>query len=295
MQSYKSLKNINQIIKNYDAFIIDIWGVLWDGIEAYKYAKLTLEKLKEKGKNIILLSNAPRRSDIVSDKLKSIGINNNLYDNIVSSGEVCREECLSNKKKRSLLGENYYFIGQELDKGIATNLEIKEVSSIDKSSFLLVCGTRDFDHTLSNYKKELNEALKYNLPLVCANPDKVVIRQNGQLITCAGILADYYQNNGGEVFRYGKPFQAMYKKSFNILKNLNTKLALNKVLVIGDSLETDILGANNNKLNSLLITNGIHKHELSNNNNYEIYKNSIDMLCKKYSAFPNYIIKDFIF
>ena len=54
------------------------------------------------------------------------------------------------------------------------------------------------------------------MPLVCANPDKVVIRQNGQLITCAGILADYYHNNGGEVFRYGKPFQAMYKKSFNI-------------------------------------------------------------------------------
>ena len=160
---------------------------------------------------------------------------------------------------------------------------------------MLVCGTRDFDHTLNNYKKELNEALKYNLPLVCANPDKVVIRQNGQLITCAGILADYYHNNGGAVFRYGKPFQAMYEKSFNILKSFNTKLALDKVLVIGDSLETDILGANNNKLNSLLITNGIHKHELINSNNYEVYKNSIDKLCKKYSAFPNYIIKDFIF
>ncbi len=295
MQSYKSLNNINQIIDNYDAFIIDIWGVLWDGIKAYKYAKLTLKKLKEKNKNIILLSNAPRRAKIVSDKLSFIGINNNLYDNIVSSGEVCREECLSNKQKLSVLGKSYYFIGQELDKGITTNLEIKEVSSISKSSFILVCGTRDFDHTLNNYKKELNEALKYNLPLVCANPDKVVIRQNGQLITCAGILADYYHNNGGEVFRYGKPFQAMYEKSFTILRNFNTKLALDKVLVIGDSLETDILGANKNKLNSLLITNGIHKHELTNSNNNEVYKNSIDKLCKKYSAFPNYIIKDFIF
>ncbi len=295
MRSYNPLKNINQIINNYDAFIIDIWGVLWDGIKAYKYAKLTLEELKEKNKNIILLSNAPRRAKIVSDKLSSIGINNNLYDQIISSGEVCREECLANNKKLSLLGDNYYFIGQHLDKGIAANLEIKEVSSIDKSSFLLVCGTRNFDHTLSDYKKELNEALKYNLPLVCANPDKVVIRQNGQLITCAGILADYYQNNGGEVFRYGKPFQAMYKKSFDILKSFNTKLTLDRILVIGDSLETDILGANNNKLNSLLITNGIHKNELSNSNKYEVYQDSLDKLCKKYSAFPNYIIKDFIF
>ena len=47
MQSYKSLNNINQIIDNYDAFIIDIWGVLWDGIEAYKYEKLTLKKLNQ--------------------------------------------------------------------------------------------------------------------------------------------------------------------------------------------------------------------------------------------------------
>ena len=87
----------------------------------------------------------------------------------------------------------------------------------------------------------------------------------------------------------------MYEKSFNILKSFNTRLALDKVLVIGDSLETDILGANNNKLKSLLITNGIHKHELNNSDNFEVYKNSIYKLCKKYSAFPNYIIKDFIF
>ena len=78
MRSYKSLKNINQIISNYDAFIIDIWGVLWDGIEAYKYAKLTLKRLKKKNKNIILVSNAHRRTKIEADKLNSIGINSNL-------------------------------------------------------------------------------------------------------------------------------------------------------------------------------------------------------------------------
>ncbi len=295
MIKFNLLKNLNEIINYYDGFIIDIWGVLWDGIAPYEHAKLTLEKLKEQNKKIVLLSNAPRRSKVVSNKLNSIGINSTLYDNIVSSGEVCREECLANSNKISALGKNYYFIGQETDKGIAIQLEIKEVSSIEKSSFLLVCGTRDFAHTLDNYKKELDKGLKYNLPLVCANPDKIVIRQNGQLITCAGILADYYQNNGGEVFRYGKPFESMYKKSFNILKKLNSELTLNKILVIGDSLETDILGANNNKLNSLLIIKGIHKNELNSNKNNQISKDSIENLCKKYSAFPNYIIENFIF
>ncbi len=295
MIKFNLLKNLNEVVNYYDGFIIDIWGVLWDGIEPYEYAKATLEKLKERNKKVILLSNAPRRARVVSDKLSSIGIYNDLYHNIVSSGEVCRQECLKNSNTISVLGKNYYFIGQETDKGIALGLEIKQVSSINESSFLLVCGTRDFAHNLDNYIEELDEGLRYNLPLVCANPDKVVIRQNGQLITCAGILADYYQSNGGKVFRYGKPFEAVYKKSFNILKNLNSDLTLDKILVIGDSLETDILGANNSKLNSLLVINGIHKHELNNNKSNELDQSCIESLCKKYSAFPDYIMKDFVF
>ena len=85
----------------------------------------------------------------------------------------------------------------------------------------MVCGTRDFDHTLDDYIKELNEGLKFKLPLVCANPDKVVIRKNGKLITCAGLLADYYQKNGGKGLRYGKPYEQVYKKSIRFFKTIN--------------------------------------------------------------------------
>ena len=95
-----------------------------------------------------------------------MGINKDLYDDIVSSGEVCREECLKNKEKLSLLGNKYYFIGQKTDKDIALKLTINENFSIEKSSFLLVCGTRDFDHTLNDYIKELDKGLEFNLAII---------------------------------------------------------------------------------------------------------------------------------
>ena len=294
MKKYKLLNKLSEISQHYNAFIIDIWGVLWDGIEPYKDAVTTLKKLKKSKKNIILLSNAPRRSKLVEDKLKSIGIDNTLFDTIISSGEVCRDDCLNSNKILSL-GEKYYFIGQQADKGIALGLNIKEVKSIENSSFLLVCGTRDFDHTLDNYIKELDEGLKFKLPLVCANPDKVVIRQNGKLITCAGLLADYYQTKGGNVLRYGKPFKQVYKKSLSFFKTIDPNIIYKNILVIGDSLETDIFGANNIGCDSLLIANGIHKNELFENNLSVINLNTFDNLFKKFSVTPNFIIKNFIF
>mgnify|MGYP001254931098 FL=1 len=84
----KIISNINEIENNFSAFIIDIWGVIWDGLELYKNAKSTLEKLKENNKNVILLSNAPRRSKTVKDRLYRLGISDKLYSDVISSGEV---------------------------------------------------------------------------------------------------------------------------------------------------------------------------------------------------------------
>ena len=83
MNKYTFLKNLRDISNNYKGFIIDIWGVLCDGLELYEHAKITLEKLKEQNKKVLLLSNAPRRSQTVSDKLTAVGIDKNLYDDSI--------------------------------------------------------------------------------------------------------------------------------------------------------------------------------------------------------------------
>ena len=70
----KIIEGISSLAKRYDVFILDIWGVLMDGLDPYPGAAYCLEKLREHGKKIILLSNAPRQAHLVGEKLNSIGI-----------------------------------------------------------------------------------------------------------------------------------------------------------------------------------------------------------------------------
>ena len=159
---------------------------------------------------------------------------------------------------------------------------------------MLVCGTRDFDHTLQDYKEELNKALELNLPFICANPDKVVVRKDGKLITCAGMLAEYYIKKGGKVFSFGKPYKEVYQKSLNFFKSINKTITKKNVLVIGDSLETDILGANSIGLKSLLIADGIHKKQLYEKKSNKISSILLRNISNKFSSFPDYVVNSFI-
>jgi len=290
----KLISNINEIENNFSAFIIDIWGVIWDGLELYKNAKSTLEKLKENNKNVILLSNAPRRSKTVKDRLYRLGISDKLYSDVISSGEVCRELFLKNTREIDKLGKDYYFIGQSDDRNILEKLPLKEQIDIKNSNFLIVCGTRDFDHNLNYYIEELNEGLALNLPLICANPDKIVVRKNGDILTCAGAFADYYLSKGGKVKYFGKPYKEVYLECIKNFKKLNPDLNKKQILVIGDSFETDILGANEFKVKSVLIAEGIHKRDIFTKSN-EFSLQNVSKLSKKYKATPDYLINKFIF
>ena len=294
ISKFNILTKLSDIEIEYKAYIIDIWGVLWDGVEPYENSTKTLKKLVSLGKPVILLSNAPRRSAVVSKKLHNIGINANYYNKIISSGEICRIKFLNNKEKINKYGNTFYFIGQSLDKTITEDLALKETKNIKEAKFLLVCATRDFSDKLEKYLNELNLGLSLKLPLVCANPDKVVVRKDGKLLICAGIMADYYSSNGGSVYKYGKPFREAYDFCFDYLKSFNSAINIKDILCIGDSLETDIIGANNFGIDSLLIANGIHKDNL-NHREKLISKINIKKFFKEKKIFPKYILQNFIF
>ena len=288
------ISRISEIENNYCAFILDIWGVLWDGIEPYEMAISSLKELRKKRKPVILLSNAPRRAKTVENKLKNIGINKDYYNKIISSGEICRNNFLKNNAYISKIGNIFYFVGQEEDKEIAENLPLIEKKNINESNFLLVCGTRNFEDDLDKYKFELDQGIELKLPLVCANPDKVVVRKNGNKLICAGELAYYYYLKGGTVFYFGKPYPDVYNECIQSFRKLDANISEKDILVIGDSLETDIKGACKNNLSSVLVAGGIHAELFSKNlNNNSIKK--IQKLCKKKSEYPDFLINKFIF
>ena len=253
--------DLNFMINDSEGLILDIWGVLWDGINVYPEALKTLEKLRKLNIPIILLSNAPRKSEIISKKLSKIGIGVDLYDKIISSGDVCRSELIRNTNLVS--GLKYYFIGLKEDNDLLNNTKFQESHSPKDSDFVLITGPRDFDHILKDYTEELKECLKNKLPMICANPDKIVVRQSGKKIFCAGAIAEDYKKLGGTVKQFGKPHKSVFLEALKFLKMFSPKINFNNVSIIGDGLDTDILGGNSVQINTVLITSGILSHTLN--------------------------------
>ena len=253
--------DLNFMINDSEGLILDIWGVLWDGINMYPEALKTLEKLRKLNIPIILLSNAPRKSEIISKKLSKIGIGVDLYDKIISSGDVCRSELIRNTNLVS--GLKYYFIGLKEDNDLLNNTKFQESHSPKDSDFVLITGPRDFDHILKDYTEELKECLKNKLPMICANPDKIVVRQSGKKIFCAGAIAEDYKKLGGTVKQFGKPHKNVFLEALKFLKMFSPKINFNNVSIIGDGLDTDILGGNSVQINTVLITSGILSHTLN--------------------------------
>ena len=92
---------------------------------------------------------------------------------------------------------------------------------------------------------------------------------------CAGSVAKVFEELGGEVIYFGKPYKEIYNMCFKPNE---------KVLAIGDNLRTDIKGANNLKIDSIFILNGVHINEIEN-------EDQLNKLFKKYNVRPNYYQK----
>src|SRR6202012_3666183 len=95
----RNMRNYNSVaefVDKYDAFILDIWGVIHDGEEAYPGVLQCMRELKRAGKEIIFVSNAPRRAAKVKAALAKFGIGEDLYTNAISSGEVAYRQFKEN-------------------------------------------------------------------------------------------------------------------------------------------------------------------------------------------------------
>ena len=283
--------DLNFMIKDSEGLILDIWGVLWDGINVYPEALNTLKKLRKLNIPIVLLSNAPRKSEIVSEKLSKIGIKQELYDKIISSGDVCRNSLINNTNLVS--GLKYYFIGLKEDNDLLNNTRFQKSQTPENSDFILITGPRDFDHILKDYTDELKNCLKNKLPMICANPDKIVVRQNGKKIFCAGAIAEDYTKLGGTVKQFGKPYKNVFVEALKHLKKLSPKINLNNVSIIGDGLETDILGGNTVKINTVLITSGILSHTLNTQYGQRPDLKKLNKAISSSGNFPKYAVNTF--
>ena len=254
----KFISGLREVADRYDAFILDLWGLVHDGEQLYPPSKSTFQQLKDEGKNTLLLSNAPRRAHALIDAMSKMGLDRNLYGEVFSSGEATHDELISRANPFfAKLGRKAYHLGPERDRSIFEKTNIEIVPTVDAAEFVVNTGPVELEHTVDEYERVLQSAREHSLAMVCANPDLVVIR-GGRRVVCAGALAQRYEELGGDVVYRGKPDPAVYVLAAQKLGVTD----VSRVAVVGDALETDIKGAAAAGMPSIWCTGGIHARTL---------------------------------
>ena len=241
----------------YDGFILDLWGVVHDGTAPFPGVLDCMGKLIGAGKRLVLLSNAPRRADDVKRRIATIGVPEALYHGVMSSGEEAWQHLYRRDDPfYASLGRRCLHIGSDRDMEIREGLDLNFVEAPEEADFILSTGPAGWEDTVEDYAPVLRAAYQRDLPMVCANPDLVVIH-NGRPALCAGALAEQYEAIGGRVRWHGKPHPSVYGSCLELLGIADRK----RLLAIGDSLRTDIAGAAGAGIDSLLIAGGVHAAE----------------------------------
>ncbi|HXP97123.1 MAG TPA: TIGR01459 family HAD-type hydrolase [Telmatospirillum sp.] len=252
------LAGLRDVADRYDGFILDLWGVIHDGVTPYPGAKACLAELTCRGKRIVMLSNAPRRASSLIKLMSAMKIGRDLYGDVITSGEAVFLEMSTRQDPWFFaLGRRCLHVGTARDKDLFDNLDLDLVETVEQAEFLLVTGPEHFDDRIEEARPLLESAAARALPMVCANPDLVVIVE-GRPLVCAGALAAYYEEIGGDVRYRGKPDPAIYDVCLDRMEIADRA----KVLAVGDAFLTDVAGARAAGLDSLFCSGGIHAAEL---------------------------------
>jgi len=251
------IPGLSVLAPHYDALLCDVWGVLHNGQQAYPGVENALTKFRAQGGTVLLLSNAPRPSNVLPQMFAQMGLGTSAYDGILTSGDATRE-FLSTQP----LGRKCYYIGPSRDHVLLKGLDLDLVEP-ENAEFVLIVGPfNDEIEGPEDYRASFEQIAARKLPLVCANPD-ILVERGHKRIYCAGALAQLYEELGGKAIYFGKPHGPIYEIAKARLAQLAQKpVDPTRILAVGDGLLTDIKGACDQELDALFVTGGLSAPEL---------------------------------
>jgi HAD superfamily hydrolase (TIGR01459 family) len=250
------LSSIGELAATSDAWIVDVWGVMHNGAKAYAEACDACRTFRAGGGSVAMLSNAPRPFSAVMRQLDALGVPREAYDLGVTSGDMTRAmiaEMVASGEGRRLL-----HIGPERDKGLFEGLAV-DFATADAAEIVVCSGLfDDTRETPADYARLFASLLARGVPMICANPD-LKVERGDVLVYCAGALAALYAADGGKVVYAGKPDVAIYQHTLSEIAGLRGRaVGRERVLAIGDGIETDLKGAHAANLRSVFIASGVH-------------------------------------
>jgi len=272
-------RTIEELAGFFRGVVLDIFGVLHDGTRLYQPVHAALTRMRAAGMRICLLSNAPRRAGAVESRLSDMGLGPDLYHGLITSGEMTRAAFAGGATFPVPGGRRYWHAGPAELADLLDGLALEPVARIEEADFILATGNMEKGDDL------LRQARQKALPMVCANPDLEVMIARQRML-CAGSLAARYEAIGGRVIRFGKPEASAYTSALQVLD-----LPATEVIAIGDSLATDISGANQAGISSALVMTGVHHAEACRNNAPD--HKALAALYEQYQAVPDFLLQRF--
>jgi HAD superfamily hydrolase (TIGR01459 family) len=257
MTTLRFVERLRDLVGGVDVLLSDIWGVVHNGLVAFPEACEALHSFRKQGGVVILITNAPRPADSVQRQLRKLGVPDDIYDAIVSSGDLTRHFVADHS------GQKVFWLGPERDNSIHRGLD-PVLAPLAQADYIVCTGLfNDETESADDYLAMMRQARERNLTMICANPD-IIVERGDRLVYCAGAIAELYRELGGEVIFYGKPHLPIYQRAMALAdERRGHATPLNRVLAIGDSVRTDLAGAHGFGIDCLFVTRGIHAEEFA--------------------------------
>ncbi len=251
-QNIPILSSIAELAQSSDAWLVDVWGVIHNGVQAFAESCAACRQYRAAGGYVVLLTNAPRPASAVVAQLDGVGVPRDSYDAVVTSGDVTRGLV------EAWSGRAIHHVGPERDLGIFAGIDVQFATSLDAEIVVCTGLIDDETETPADYATTLDGFRRRGLLMLCANPD-IRVERGERIVYCAGAIAQAYADIGGEVVYSGKPHLPIYELATGIVnRGLGRDVANDRLLAIGDGVATDIAGAAAAELRSVFIASGIH-------------------------------------
>jgi HAD superfamily hydrolase (TIGR01459 family) len=252
------IAGLQQIADRFDHILLDQYGPLRLDGDVFAEARDCVAALRARGKTILVLSNSGKRSDDNVKRLAKFGLSADAYNGMLSSGEVTWRGLRDRKSiPFTQVGRCCFIISRDRDRGVVGGLDLEDVA-LEAADFILLSGLDDDQTDFGAWREQFAAAAARNVPMLCANPDLTMFTPSG-LLPAPGALAQYYEGLGGKVAYVGKPHRVMFEAALQALGNPDPQ----RVVMIGDSLDHDILGGRNAGILTLLIASGVHREALA--------------------------------
>lgn len=282
--SLLTFQQLDEAIHKYDLVLFDLWGVIIEGDSTYPGVVEAVNNMITKT-NVMFLTNAPRPNFKVAENLRKWGITNAMANMVVTSGDIARQMIQAHNSNFEGKTPKIYHLGEDRNEDILINFNHELTQDLDNADILLLSLYRDDHEDIHEFNNILKQAaFKKDLLILCSNPD-TTIPKHGTIRYCAGYFAEIIEDFGGEVVYTGKPKEVIY----NFVLQKQQHIEKNRILMVGDTFETDIMGANKAEIHSALVLSGNSAPLHNMHKSMDDKLSALHKHAKKTGIMPNFV------